>query len=133
MKHLCKLRGKLLLSLMLVFLLLIPITGCGNAPASSEEKTYSDRVYISGHLFLSTEKTSDILPENYSLVGTVEDFIPKNEPVETNHSSNCLPEGCELYLNPDLDLNDKGTPVHLYAKIDGEKKYQIFSMMHAIK
>lgn len=133
MKHLCKSRGKLLLSLTLVFLLLISISGCGNTPASSEEKTYSDRVYVSGHLFISTEETSDILPDNYSRVGMVENFIPKNEPVETNHSSNCLPEGCELYLNPDLDLNDKGTPVHLYAQIDGEKKYQIFSMMHAIQ
>lgn len=133
MKHLCKVQGKLLLSFVLVLLLLVSITGCIKTSVSSEEKRYSDRVYISNHLFLSIEETSNILPDNYWCVGTIENFIPGNEPVETNNLSNCLPKGCELYLNPYLDLSDKESPVYLYAKIDGEKKYQIFSMMHAIK
>ncbi len=133
MKYLCKVGGKLLLSLVLVSLMMIYLTGCKNTPASSEEKRYSDRVYVSEHLFLATEEISDTLLDNYSRIGTVENFVPRNEPVEINNSSNCLEVGSELYLNPTLDLNDKGSPVHLYAKVNGEKQYRIFSMMHETK
>ena len=133
MKHLYKLRGKLLLSpALILLLLLLSITGCANTPASSVTKMYSDRVYTSDHLFLTTEEMSDILPDNYSCIGSVEKLVPREEPVETNNSSNCLAEGCELYLNSELDLNDKRSPVRLYAKVNGEKQYQVFSMMHAI-
>lgn len=133
MKHLYKVRGKLLLSLVVVSLLMISITGCINTSAFLEEKRYSDRVYVSEHLFLATEEISDTLPDNYSRIGTVENLVPRNEPVEINNSSNCLEVGSELYLNPTLDLNDKGSPVHLYAKVNGEKQYRVFSMMHETK
>lgn len=62
MKHLCKVRGKLLLSLVLVLFLIISITGYINTSASSEEKRYSDNntKLIQGNVSESDKK---LLPQ----------------------------------------------------------------------
>jgi len=48
-----------------------------------EVKVYSDRVYVSDHLFISTGNSSDILPDGYTSIGTVETLLAITEPVKT--------------------------------------------------
>lgn len=121
--------SKHLFALALTPLLLIGLSGCGDAP---EVKQYSDRVYVSDHLFVSDGETSDTLPNGYTCIGTVETLLSKSEPVQTNFTSNCVDVGSELYLPEMANLEDQTSSVKLYAKIDSDETYQIFTMMIAI-
>lgn len=116
--------------LALVPLLLLGLSGCGED--TSESKEYSDRVYVSDHLFILDEETSDVLPDGYICIGTVETLLSKNEPIETNNASNCLDVGSELYLPGGADFEDISSSIKLYSKNDADNEYKIFSMMFAV-
>lgn len=48
-------------------------------------------------------------------VGAVETEVAPGRPVEQNNASNCLKTGCNLYLNPAVDVNDLASSARLYA------------------
>lgn len=121
---------KYVLVLTVILALLFSLAACGGD--TSETKIYSDRVYVSDHLFISTEDRCDTLPEGYISIGTVETLLSKMEPVEINSASNCLEVGSELYLPAGIDLDDMTSSVKLYGKDNTDDEYKIFSLMFAI-
>jgi len=121
---------KKLIGAILIFALICCLPGCGNG--TNEEKTYSDRVYVKDHLFISDEEANSELPDDYICIGTVETLLSKNEPVEANNASNCLSVGSELYLPDGVDLDNMTSPVKLYGKDKADSEYMIFSLMLAI-
>ncbi len=118
--------GRLALAALLLGL---GLAGCGG---ESGAKTYSERVYVSDHLFVTAQESADALPRGYACVGRVEKRLGQNEPVEENGVSNSLDIGCELYLDPAADLDDMESPVRLYAALPDESSYKIFLLMHAV-
>ena len=121
---------KKLISFTIVLAFLCSLSGCGDDP--SEATIYSDRVYVSDHLFVSDEETDTVLPDNYIYVGTVETLLSKSEPAETNNASNCLAVGSTLYLPSNIDLEDVTSTIKLYAKNGLDDEYVIFSLMFAV-
>lgn len=110
--------------------LLLSLVACGDN--ISEIKIYSERVYVSDHLFVSTGDSCDTLPDNYTSIGTVEILLSKTEPVERNNASNCLEVGSELYLPAGIDLDDMTSSIKLYGRDNTDDGYKIFSLMFAI-
>lgn len=121
---------KYVLVLTVISALLFSLAACGDD--TSETKIYSDRVYVSDHLFISTGDRCDTLPEGYISIGTVETLLSKMEPVEINNASNCLEVGSELYLPAGIDLDDMTSSIKLYGKDNTDDEYEIFSLMFAI-
>lgn len=118
------------LALTVIPALLFSLAACEDDTA--ETKIYSDRVYVSDHLFVSTEDRSDTLPDGYTSIGTVETLLSKMEPVEINNASNCLEVGSELYLPAGINLDDMTSSIKLYGKDNTDDEYEIFSLMFAI-
>lgn len=125
-----KFYAKKLLVLTAISTLLFSLVACGDD--TSEVKMYSDRVYVSDHLFISTGDRCDTLPDGYTYIGTVQTLLSKTEPVESNYTSNCLEVGSELYLPAGIDLDDLTSSIKLYGKDNTDDKYEIFSLMFAI-
>lgn len=121
---------KYVLVLTAILALLFCLAACGDD--TSETKIYSDRVYVSDHLFISTGDQCDTLPEGYISIGTVETLLSKMEPVEIDNDSNCLEVGSELYLPAGIDLDDMTSSIKLYGKDNTDDEYEIFSLMFAI-
>ncbi len=121
---------KYALALTVVPALLFSLAACGED--TSEIKIYSDRVYVSDHLFISTGDSCNTLPDGYTAIGTVETLLSKTEPVESNNTSNCLEVGSELYLPDGIDLDDMTSSIKLYGKDNTDDEYEIFSLMLAI-
>lgn len=86
------------LALIVVSTLLFSLAACEDD--TPEVKVYSDRVYVSDHLFISTGDNSDTLPDGYTSIGTVETLLSKTEPVESNKASNCLEVGSDNITSP---------------------------------
>lgn len=118
------------LALIVVSTLLFSLAACEDD--TPEVKVYSDRVYVSDHLFISTGDSSDTLPDGYISIGTVETLLSKTEPVESNNASNCLEVGSELYLPAGINLDDMTSSIKLYGKDNTNDEYEIFSLMFVI-
>ncbi|ANU49374.1 hypothetical protein ADH76_25565 [Enterocloster clostridioformis] len=118
------------LALIVVFTLLFSLAACKDD--TPEVKIYSDRVYVSDHLFISTGDSSDALPDGYTSIGIVETLLSKTEPVESNYASNCLEVGSELYLPAGINLDDMTSSIKLYGKDNTNDEYEIFSLMFVI-
>lgn len=121
---------KKLVCICFVLVLLLCLPGCGKQ--TTQDKTFSDRVFAKDHLFISDGETSSTLPDNYICIGTVETLLSKNEPVEINNASNCLDVGSELYLPDSINFEDITSPIKLYGKSGSDNEYEIFSLMFAI-